>query len=108
MPQPGGIEHEASTLPARLNEASEITIPLRNLIAIVAFTGVAVMGYFQITERLNFLEHNYDLLMMSVEANSEFRTLWPRGELGALPDDAEQNQRLMYLEELVRELRNEP
>ena len=85
-------------MPARLNEASEITIPLRNLIAIVAFTGVAVMGYFQITERLNFLEHNYDLLLMSVEANSEFRTLWPRGELGALPDDAEQNMRLRYLE----------
>jgi hypothetical protein len=23
---------------------------------------------------------------------------WPRGELGALPDDAEQNMRLIYLE----------
>ena len=33
-----------------------------------------------------------------VEMNSEFRVKWPRGELGALPDDAEQNMRLMYLE----------
>jgi hypothetical protein len=30
--------------------------------------------------------------------NSEFRIRWPRGELGALPDDAEQNMRLIYLE----------
>lgn len=93
--------------PARLNESSEITIPVRNLIALVLATGVAVMGYFNITERLNFLEHNSDLLTISVEQNSEFRTLWPRGELGSLPDDAEQNLRLTYLEELVRELRNE-
>ena len=30
--------------------------------------------------------------------NSEFRTKWPRGELGALPDDAEQNMRLNFYE----------
>jgi hypothetical protein len=30
--------------------------------------------------------------------NSEFRIKWPRGELGALPDDAEQNMRLLFLE----------
>ena len=88
----------------RLNESSEITIPVRNLIALVFATGVAVMGYFNITERLNFLEHNSDLLTISVEQNSEFRTLWPRGELGSLPDDAEQNLRLMYLEEMINEL----
>ena len=91
----------------RVNESSEITIPLRNLLALVFATGVAVMFYFQITERLNFLEHNSELLTINVEQNSEFRTLWPRGELGSLPDDAEQNLRLTYLEELVRELRNE-
>jgi hypothetical protein len=33
--------------------------------------------------------------------NSEFRVKWPRGELGALPDDAEQNMRLKYLEGVV-------
>ena len=33
-----------------------------------------------------------------LEMNSEFRIKWPRGELGALPDDAEQNMRLLYLE----------
>ena len=94
-------------MPARLNESSEITIPLRNLIALVLATGVAVMGFFNITERLNFLEHNSDLLTISVVANSEFRKIWPRVELGALPDDAEQNLRLTYLEELIRELRSE-
>jgi len=95
-------EHPPTT---RLNESSEITIPVRNLIALVFATGVAVMGYFNITERLNFLEHNSDLLTISVEQNSEFRTLWPRGELGSLPDDAEQNLRLTYLEDMINEIK---
>ena len=41
----------------KLNEGSEFTIPLKNLIALIAFTGVSVWGYFGITERLAFLEH---------------------------------------------------
>ncbi len=88
----------------RLNESSEITIPVRNLLALVVATGVAVMGYFNITERLNFLEHNSELISIQVDANSEFRTLWPRGELGALPDDAEQNLRLTYLEGMINDI----
>jgi hypothetical protein len=30
--------------------------------------------------------------------NSEFRVKWPLGQLGALPDDAEQNMRLRFIE----------
>lgn len=30
--------------------------------------------------------------------NTEFRIKWPRGEMGSLPDDAEQNLRLIYIE----------
>ena len=94
-------------MPARLNQDSEITLPVRNLIALVVATAVAVMGYFQITERLNFLERNNEMLTISVEQNSEFRVLWPRGELCALPDDAEQNIRLNYLETMLQEVREE-
>ena len=47
------------------------------------------------------------MLTISVEQNSEFRVLWPRGELGALPDDAEQNIRLNYLETMLQEVREE-
>jgi len=37
----------------------------------------------------------------------EFRVKWPRGELGALPDDAEQNMRLQYLEKEIAEILEE-
>ena len=88
----------------KLNESSEITIPLRNLIALIVATAIGVMGYFYITERLSFLEHNHALQTIQVEQNSEFRTLWPRGELGSLPDDAEQNIRIDFLEQQLEKI----
>tara|TARA_B100000949_G_C14214661_1_gene421778 strand:+ start:714 stop:1007 length:294 start_codon:yes stop_codon:yes gene_type:complete len=90
----------------RLSESSEITIPVRNLIALIAGTAIAVMGYFRVTERLSFVERNVELMNVQVESNSEFRVLWPRGQLGSLPDDAEQNLRLDYIEELIEELKD--
>lgn len=53
----------------KLNEASEITIPLRNLISMIAFTAVSVWVYFGLTERISFLEHNLDFVMEEVEEN---------------------------------------
>ncbi len=85
----------------KVNDKSEITIPLRNLIGLILFIGIAITGYFSLTERITFLEHNAELREIHVKQNSEFRIKWPRGELGALPDDAEQNMRLDNIEKLV-------
>lgn len=54
---------------AKLNEGSEFTIPLKNLVALVAFTGISVWGYFGITERLAFIERELAMIMVEVEEN---------------------------------------
>jgi hypothetical protein len=56
----------------RLNEASEVTIPLRNLISMIAFTGVSVWVYFGLVERIALLEHNLELTMQEVEENDNW------------------------------------
>ena len=56
----------------RLNEASEVTIPLRNLISMIAFTSVSVWVYFGLVERIAFLEHNLELTMQEVEENDNW------------------------------------
>ena len=56
----------------RLNEASEVTIPLRNLISMIAFTGVSVWVYFGLVERIAFLEQNLELTMQEVEENDNW------------------------------------
>ena len=65
---------------------------------------IAVTGYVNLTARIANLEGSQNLRDVEIKMNSEFRVKWPRGELGALPDDAEQNLRLTYLESEVLEL----
>ena len=91
----------------RLNDSSEVTIPVRNLIALIAATAVAVTGYYRVGERLSVLERNAELSAVQIESNSEFRILWPRGELGSLPADAEQFMMLEFHQLALDEIRAE-
>ena len=43
-------------------------------------------------------------MMLDLDKNSEFRILWPRGELGSLPADAEQNMRLDFIEKKLEKM----
>ncbi len=56
----------------RLNEGSEITIPLRNLVSMIAFTAVSVWVYFGLTERISFLEHEQEMMIIEIEENDEW------------------------------------
>ena len=85
-------------MPARLNDGTEIVMPLRNLLSIVAGVALGVWAYFGIVERLNTIETSLIMMEQEVELNSEFRVRWPRGELGSLPADAEQFMLLNHLE----------
>lgn len=57
---------------SKLNESSEFTIPLKNLLGLVGFTAVAVWAYFGITERLSFLEHEQEMMMTEIEENDDW------------------------------------
>jgi len=89
------------TKPTRLNENSEVALPLRNIISMVAAASVATWAYFGIVERLNTLSTNQTMMQADVEQNTEFRIKWPRGEMGSLPADSEQ---FMLIEHLAKEL----
>ncbi len=91
----------------RLNDSSEITIPVRNIIALIAATGFAVMGYFRVGERLCVLELNAEQAAGQIGANSEFGSLWSRDKLGSLPADAEQFMMLEFHQLALDEIRAE-
>jgi hypothetical protein len=87
-----------------VSDKTAVTIPLRNLVALIGFTIVSVTGYVNMTGRISSLESGQNIRDVEIGMNSEFRIKWPRGELGALPDDAEQNLRLQYLEKNMEEI----
>ena len=88
----------------KVSEDTAVTIPLRNLIALIGFTIVSVTGYVNMTGRITTLENAQNIRDVEIGMNTEFRIKWPRGEMGALPEDAEQNLRLNYLEKNYEEL----
>ena len=89
-----------------LNDSTQITIPIRNLLALIFAVALSVTGYINLVSRITQLEHSQNIKDVEINMNSEFRVKWPRGELGALPDDAEQNLRLTYVEANLEELNN--
>ena len=74
----------------KLSDNTAISMPMRNLLSILAAVGIGVWSYFGIIERLNTLETDNTLMKSDLEKAVEFSIKWPRGELGSLPADSEQ------------------
>jgi succinate dehydrogenase/fumarate reductase flavoprotein subunit len=74
----------------KVSDNTAISMPMRNLLSILAAVGVGVWAYFGVIERLNTLETNNTLMKSDLEKAVEFSIKWPRGELGSLPADSEQ------------------
>jgi len=85
----------------KLNENTEVALPLRNIISMVAAASLATWAYFGIIERLNQIETNITMMESDLAQNTEFRIKWPRGDMGSLPADSEQ---YMLIEHLAGEL----
>jgi succinate dehydrogenase/fumarate reductase flavoprotein subunit len=74
----------------RVSDNTAISMPMKNLLSILAAVGIGVWAYFGIIERLNTLETDNTLMKSDLEKAVEFSIKWPRGELGSLPADSEQ------------------
>ena len=94
----------------KISDSTSISMPMRNLISIVAAVAVGVWAYFGVIERLNKLETTTVLIEKDMSAederlhnevkqNTEFRIKYPRGELGQSSQDIEQ---FMLIEDLYK------
>jgi len=95
-----------------VSDQTAISMPMKNLIAIISAVAVGVWAYFGVLERITMLETKAQLsekdlnqvtetLSADIEKNNEFRIKWPRGELGSPPADSEQ---FMLIEHIAGQL----
>ena len=95
-----------------ISDQTAVSMPMKNLIAIVVAVAVGVWAYFGIVERINKLETQSVLIQKDMNAederlhsevtkNTEFRIKYPRGELGQSSQDIEQ---FMLIEDLYKTL----
>ena len=104
-----------------ISSESAVSMPMKNLLAIISAVAVGVWAYFGVIERLNKLETNTTLLTkdleqaeealgVDIEKNNEFRIKWPRGDMGSLPADSEQFMLIEFLsgqvESIQKDLQN--
>ena len=80
-----------------VSDKTAISMPMRNLLSILAAVGIGVYALFGIQERLNNVETRNTLMEADLTKNTEFRIRWPRGEMGALPADAQQDLLIEFL-----------
>ena len=80
-----------------ISDKTEIGLPIKNLLGLIAGTAVAVWAYFGIIERLINIETRATLSEADLEKNTEFRIKWPRGEMGALPADQQQDMLIEFM-----------
>ena len=85
----------------KINDNTEVALPLRNIVSMIAAASVATWAYFGIIERLNQIETSVTMMKSDLAQNTDFRIKWPRGEMGTLPADSEQ---FMLIEHLAGEL----
>lgn len=85
----------------KMSDDTQIAMPIRNIISIVAGVAVATWAYSGVIERLNRIETTQAITETEIEANTEFRIKWPRGEMGSLPADSRQD---MLIESIQREM----
>ena len=91
-----------------ISDQTAISMPMKNLIAIISAVAVGVWAYFGVLERITMLEtkstlaekdlnQHVERIELDLNKNTEFRIKWPRGEMGSLPADSEQ---YMLIEDL--------
>ena len=73
----------------KISDSTAISMPMRNLISIVIAVAIGVWAYFGVIETLNKHSTTLELMSKDLEANSEFRIKYPRGQLGKSSGEAE-------------------
>ncbi len=90
---------------AELSERSKVQLDVKALIGMVIGI-ISIAGvWFTLQAEISQLQLDVIRMQDDVELNHEFRVKWPRGEMGALPDDAKQDLRIQYLQHDVEELK---
>ena len=88
----------------KVNDNTQISLPIRNLVAIIGAVAVGVWAYFGVIETLNIHSTTLELMSKDLEANSEFRIKYPRGELGQSSGEAELFMLVEHMAGLVEQL----
>ena len=91
----------------KVSESTNVQMPLKTVVSLITLVAVGTWAYFGIIERLNSVETRVTLSEADLTKNTEFRIKWPRGELGSLPADAQQDMLIEFMATQIEAMQEE-
>lgn len=88
----------------KLSENTNVSLPIRNLLALIGFASFSVYWGFGVLESINRIDTKIQLMTSDLDKNTNFRIKWPLGEMGSLPADSEQFMLIQYLSKTMEEM----
>ena len=73
----------------KISDEARVQMPMKTVASLIALVAIGTWAYFGIIETLNKHTTTLELMAKDLEANSEFRIKYPRGELGQSSGEAE-------------------
>tara|TARA_B100001063_G_C16639258_1_gene489942 strand:+ start:34 stop:408 length:375 start_codon:yes stop_codon:yes gene_type:complete len=90
----------------KLSDSTQISLPARNLLAILAAVAIGTMSYFTIVERLNSIETTLQLMEKDLDAANTFIDGVPKGDMVS-PQVQELYMLVEYLAESTEKLKEQ-
>ena len=91
----------------KISDEAKVQMPMKTVVSLIALVATGTWAYFGIIETLNKHTTTLELMSKDLEANSEFRIKYPRGELGQSSGEAELFMLVEHLSGVVEDLETE-
>ena len=91
----------------KISDSTSVSMPMRNLLAIVAAVAVGVWAYFGVVETLNKHSTTLELIEKDLSQNTEFRIKYPRGDLGQSSGESELFMLVEHISGIVEDIEEE-
>ena len=75
--------------PLKISEEAAVQMPMKTVASLITMVAIGTWAYFGLHETLNQHSTQLELMGKDLEANSEFRIKYPRGQLGKSSGEAE-------------------
>jgi len=91
----------------KLSDNTPVSMPMRNLLSIIAAVAIGVWAYFGVVETLNKHSTTLELMEKDLNQNTEFRIKYPRGDLGQSSGESELFMLVEHIAGIVEDMGEE-
>jgi len=91
----------------KISDEAKVQMPMKTVASLIALVAIGTWAFFGVQETLNKHSTQLELMTKDLEANSEFRIKYPRGELGQSSGEAELFMLVEHMSGLLEDIEEE-